>query len=84
MSGYSVNFGIPWAESVQVDEHFSLSFSPFTLLLKRSTSAKARLFFTERMRSSSLTYLYRFRPRNSKIYTWVKSQNCYLTINTYS
>jgi hypothetical protein len=33
-----VNFGIPWAEFVQLDERFSLSFSPFTFLLKRSQS----------------------------------------------
>ncbi len=43
-------------------------FASFTFLLKRSTSAKARPFFTEGMHSLSLTELYRFRPWNEMIY----------------
>src|SRR5260370_19705794 len=36
-------------QSIQFYGRFSLSFSSFTFLLKRSTSAKARLFFTEKI-----------------------------------
>src|SRR5260370_35133457 len=71
-----VNHFIPWAESVQVYGRFSLSFSSFTFLLKRSTSAKARLFFTEKMHSLSPTYLYTFRPWNEMLYNLVRSKWC--------
>src|SRR6266851_864543 len=35
-SVFIINFGIPWVESVQFSGCFSLSFSSFTFLLKRS------------------------------------------------
>lgn len=47
---------------------FSLSFSPFTFLLKRSTCAKVRHFFMERMWSLSPPSWDRFRPLHDMIY----------------
>ena len=41
----TVNHFIPWAESVQLYGRFSLSFSPFTFLLKRSQSQSKALLY---------------------------------------